>query len=327
MVEYGDKYMGMFVPDQELKNSISLENPVPSNLDRPKQTEDSLKELIEEKRRRSKLVMDDNFDKILQKALNILGPLSQVWLTTEESITSTDDQLAIPLGDMIKYIEQIVMMVGKTIYCLAYNRPVSALTAVMGDKRRAKTTIREQSQLLERMDANLSGREFRKHITETAYAKKESKDVCQIPKMTTNEHFGAAPHFPNKTGDERQFAQRDGMNNTKAKVFQTIAKILVVRNASMKSPYLTKAFWKENQLIHLEMIPFVLLDKAHPWIKNLFKSSKVRNFPLAGKVQYFVKNLQCLTENPEILQWISCLRLQFLREPLQNTLSNQGKMN
>lgn len=95
----------------------------------------------------------------------------------------------------------------------------------------------------------------------------------------------------------------------------------------MKSPYFPKASWKANELIHLEMIPFVLLFKVHHWIKNLFKSSEVRNFSLAGRLQYFLKHLLLLTENRKILQWVSCLRLQYLREALKNALPNQAKMN
>ena len=47
--------------------------------------------------------------------------------------------------------------------------------------------------------------------------------------MTTNEPFGTTPHFQNKMGDKRQFSQRDGINSTKTKVFQTIADSWVVR--------------------------------------------------------------------------------------------------
>ena len=66
------------------------------------------------------------------------------------------------MEDTIKNIEQTVIMVGQTVNCLV--------------KRRAKTTIRKQSQLLERMDADLFGIGFCKHIIETAKAKKESEE-------------------------------------------------------------------------------------------------------------------------------------------------------
>ena len=83
-------------------------------------------------------------------------------LIIQEEMTSTDDHLDIPLEVMIKNIEQTVIMVGQFVNCLV--------------KRRAKTTIRKQSQLLERMDADLFGIGFCKHIIETAKAEKESEE-------------------------------------------------------------------------------------------------------------------------------------------------------
>ena len=49
MAKYGNKYTGIFVPDQDLKDSTSLENPVPYNLDQPKQIDDFFRELMETK--------------------------------------------------------------------------------------------------------------------------------------------------------------------------------------------------------------------------------------------------------------------------------------
>ena len=67
-------------------------------------------------------------------------------LIIQEEMTSTDDHLDIPLEVMIKNIEQTVIMVGQFVNCLV--------------KRRVKTTIRKQSKLLERMDADLFGTRF-----------------------------------------------------------------------------------------------------------------------------------------------------------------------
>ena len=74
-------------------------------------------------------------------------------------------------------------------------------------------------------------------------------------------------------------------------VFQTTAKSLMVRNASVKAPYLSKVSWKANQLIYPDIKPFFQLDSVYPWMENLFKSSKIQNFPLAGGLQHFLKKL------------------------------------
>ena len=49
MAKYANKCMGISAPDQDLKDSIFLENSVPSNLDQPKGMDDFFKELKEKK--------------------------------------------------------------------------------------------------------------------------------------------------------------------------------------------------------------------------------------------------------------------------------------
>ena len=149
----------------------------------------------EGKKRRSELVLNDTFEKTQQKALHILRPTSKVRLTIEDAMNCTNDHLGIPWEDMIKSIEQTVMIVSQTVNCLTYNRQVSALTAVMGDKHIAKTTIREQIQLLKRAGANLFGTGFRKYIFDASKAMKESKDVYRNSRNNNKRPFGAAAHF------------------------------------------------------------------------------------------------------------------------------------
>ena len=48
---------------------------------------------------------------------------------------------------------------------------------------------------------------------------------------------------------------------------------------------------------------------------KIFPNVKVGNFPLAGRLQYFVKHWKKLTSNPEILEWVSGLKIDFILEP------------
>ena len=43
------------------------------------------------------------------------------------------------------------------------------------------------------------------------------------------------------------------------------------------------------------------LRDIHPLVRNLFPNVKVSNFPIAGRLQLFVKHWKKLTNNPEIL--------------------------
>ena len=71
----------MFVPNQDLKDSILSDCPVSSNINKPKILDDFFKELLEEKKKNLELGVDEIMEKAQQEALNIMGPLSKVWLT------------------------------------------------------------------------------------------------------------------------------------------------------------------------------------------------------------------------------------------------------
>ena len=62
-------------------------------------------------------------------------------------------------------------------------------------------------------------------------------------------------------------------------------------------------------------------------VRGLFPNVKVGNFPLAGRLQYFVKHWKKLTSNPEILEWVSGLKIDFILEPFQEKFPHHPKMS
>ena len=61
-------------------------------------------------------------------------------------------------------------------------------------------------------------------------------------------------------------------------------------------------------------------------MRNLSPNVKVGNFPLAGRLQYFVKHWKKLTSNPKILEWVSGLKIDFILEPFQKKVPYHPKM-
>ena len=62
-------------------------------------------------------------------------------------------------------------------------------------------------------------------------------------------------------------------------------------------------------------------------VRNLFPNVKVANFSLAGRLQYFVKHWKKLTSNPEILEWVSSLKINFILEPFQKKVPHHPKIS
>ena len=134
------------------------------------------KELLEEKMKKLKLGVDGIMEKAQQNVLNIMGPFSRVWLASEGAIASEENQQEIILEEMVQCIEQAIMLVGQNINALTYHHQVLALLAVMSDRGKTKSIIKEQKGLLEKVDSILFGSSFRKHVVETTRAKKESEE-------------------------------------------------------------------------------------------------------------------------------------------------------
>ena len=51
IAKYADKYTVIFVPNQDLKGSIGIGDPPPTNIDKTKYINDFFRELLEQKRR------------------------------------------------------------------------------------------------------------------------------------------------------------------------------------------------------------------------------------------------------------------------------------
>ena len=86
MAKYAKKYFEKYVSDKELKDSITLNSPVPTNLPKVKNMDDYFVELLEDQRKKKEIVLDDTFKKLQSKILTIMRPLSKVWYTVEQSL-------------------------------------------------------------------------------------------------------------------------------------------------------------------------------------------------------------------------------------------------
>ena len=173
MADYANKYLTNFVPEKDIKDSILTTSPVPANIQGPKKLDDLFKELLEEKKKKTELFWDSNLERIQQKTLHVFDPLSKGWMTSEEANDAESTKVEIPLGDLTTSVEQSVMLLGQAINSMTYQGRCNALSAVMSDTRKIKSTVKEQAALFaSNKDDNLFGKPFRKHVMDTFKAKK-----------------------------------------------------------------------------------------------------------------------------------------------------------
>ena len=56
-----------------------------------------------------------------------MGPLSKIWITVESAEKSKEDQVEVSLGDMLRYLDQAVVLLGQVYNNISYVRRFNVL--------------------------------------------------------------------------------------------------------------------------------------------------------------------------------------------------------
>ena len=119
------------------------ENPVPTNITKPRKLDEYYKEVLEENRAKRELTLDGTLEKIQlnieDKKLNIMGPMrpSKLWFRFEEALPQDNSMVQLYLNELTQYLEQPVMLVSQAFNVITYNQRLNILSAVQ-DKRKPK---------------------------------------------------------------------------------------------------------------------------------------------------------------------------------------------
>ena len=121
-------------------------------------------QLQKEKRQKILLQQDAIYEKVQRKNMNIMGPLCKLWGSLERANKEQDSSVSI--NDLIKFITQSIILVGQTNIALSYHRRFSALDGVMKSTIQEKSMLKNKSELLQKENKDLFGKEFREQISE-----------------------------------------------------------------------------------------------------------------------------------------------------------------
>ena len=95
---------------------MTLNSPVPRNVPKAKIMDEYFVKLLEHQKKKKGIALDNTFKKIQSKILTIIGPLSKVWYTVEESLAGVSKKFD---GDkMLQYIDQTVLLIGQAFDCV-----------------------------------------------------------------------------------------------------------------------------------------------------------------------------------------------------------------
>ena len=107
-----------------------------------------------------------------------MGPLSKVWYILEEAFQKNSLE-SLNTEELLEYIDSTVLLTGQVYNSVSYRRRLNILSAVGKDKHKAKTSLKDHAKLLEEPGDDLFGESFRKHVSDTAKAKKKSREIYE----------------------------------------------------------------------------------------------------------------------------------------------------
>ena len=131
-----------FIPDAELEHSILKYNPIPSNVPPHAPLDDFLKGVLEENHKYLQMQEDKLLQKMQQKVLNALGPLSKIWQKIEDSTQCKTDRVDTDLGEFKELTEQSIVMLGQVFNNITYHRRLSLLNVLMKEH---KSNVKRES--------------------------------------------------------------------------------------------------------------------------------------------------------------------------------------
>ena len=112
MLEYVNSQFFTHVNEQALKDCIIKPRPVPSNVPKPSDSnlDDFLRDLLIEKRHNNEIQTGRTLLLIQKKVMQIMGPLSSLWQTLNESLNSSESHLEISIEQLNEEVEKVLTL-------------------------------------------------------------------------------------------------------------------------------------------------------------------------------------------------------------------------
>lgn len=210
MADYANQMFEEHLSDNDVKEKVLVDYPVPSNLDQVKTLDDFMKALLNNS---SACKKDSLLERIQQKIVDVMGPFSKLWKGLEDVLnTKGEDPVEVPVGDLVDFAEKCVLLLGEVSNGLTYLRRSNALQYLMKDTKQVKAILREKSELLQKHDDQLFGKKFLSHIIEAEKSKKKSLEVFDSKfssqhQDTKKRPFRHGPSPQGSSGGGRYFFQ------------------------------------------------------------------------------------------------------------------------
>ena len=165
------------ISDQEIKESVLENNPVPSNFLSRQKVHDYLMEIISESGKKDEIFTDKSLIKTKENLTNIMGLLGRLWAHLDHIRKDKED--VIDFNKPLELVEQCVITVGQCHSRGSYVRRQRVVTALFKDRRKVKSLLKEGIHCFEKEQKDLFAEKFQNKVNKTIKSKKKTKYLLQ----------------------------------------------------------------------------------------------------------------------------------------------------
>ena len=111
-----------------------IKTPRPENLDPVKKLDDYLQELLKQKKKPQDIAIDNTLEKAKDKVLDIMGPLSKLWVMVEQvsSGSASGSSSTVEMDTVLELLEKTVLLIGQCNNTITYERRKNVLLGAQG---------------------------------------------------------------------------------------------------------------------------------------------------------------------------------------------------
>jgi len=172
------KYFTEYVGAGAIKRSILEDAPCPEHEAlKPRKLDTDIVELLPVPARKPTAIVDNSFRCVQTRLTETMGPLGKVWSTLEKAVRKGGELC--DAKQLLKQVEQTVLMIGQTNVLLNYNRRLNVMSRFLRDPKRASEIIRQNEGVLNRSQAHLFGSSFYRALHKRAKGNKLAKEIKQ----------------------------------------------------------------------------------------------------------------------------------------------------
>ena len=150
------------ISDQEVKESMLENNPVPRNFLFRQKLDDYLLEILSEAGKKDEIFSDRSLMKEQENLTNIMGPLGRLWVHLDH--LKKDNEGVIDLIKLLELVKQCAILVGQYHSRGSCFRRQIVQIALFKDRCKVKSLLKEGAHCLKRNRRSFSGKSFKKRV-------------------------------------------------------------------------------------------------------------------------------------------------------------------